>query len=78
MPGSSESGAVPTTTVIGPDAALDAEPELELADDADDDDELDELPQAASTTAAIIATNAAPTALLGLFTITSSSEVFCT
>ena len=46
MPGSSESGAVPSTSVmVPPDFAVELAPELE-----DDDDELDELPHALSAT----------------------------
>jgi len=71
MPGSSESGAVPATTVIGPLADVDAGFEL-LVDDDDDDDELDELPQALSATTEASATKAVDTCLLCLLTITSS------
>ena len=46
MPGSSESGAVPSTSVmVPPDFALELALELD-----DDDDELDELPHALSAT----------------------------
>jgi hypothetical protein len=71
MPGSSESGAVPTTTLTVPPvlAGVDEVDVLPAGVVADDVVELDELPHAASTTALMTASNAAEAVLVRLSTI---------